>query len=390
MINHKYKKIYDDFISKYKEIHICPFHEISEDELKQIYDNLVECMDIDNEYNFKYFMDYIIKRLNGSSDAHTKYERVSVLPINFRIFEGDVIVNYPDDLKGCKLLEINKIDINDIVSELEKIVTYGTEGKKKYEIEKALFNRYVLFSLPSLRGSNKLSFKIESRDSKIIEKVFEKEQNFSKDELFDYDKYRFGDNASYEIKDNYLLYRHTSVQPKYKELIEKTIEHLSKMDLKDIDTIIVDIRGNTGGYSSLNKPLREFIEKKKFNKIICLTDYRVFSGGRYALRDLIDLGAITIGEEISTPLNCFGNSNWFNIDNHYFSVSSAYLHPFAHWQASSKEEFASEVTDELLSPLIFKPDIAVTQSKEDYLNGEDTIENYAISYANDNEFSKNR
>ena len=34
-------------------------------------------------------------------------------------------------------------------------------------------------------------------------------------------------------------------------------------------------------------------------------------------------GFVHIGNfrEIATPINCYGNSNWIKIDNHYFSVS---------------------------------------------------------------------
>ena len=70
MIDVKYKKIYDEFVDHYKNIHINPWHEISEDELEKIYHSLINSMDINNDYNFKYFMDYIIKRLSGTSDAH--------------------------------------------------------------------------------------------------------------------------------------------------------------------------------------------------------------------------------------------------------------------------------------------------------------------------------
>ena len=64
-----------------------------------------------------------------------------------------------------------------------------------------------------------------------------------------------------------------------------------------------------------------FIKNNPDKELICLTDYRVFSSGSFALMNLIDLGATTIGEEIGTPINSCGNSNWFNIDDHRFSVS---------------------------------------------------------------------
>lgn len=47
-------------------------------------------------------------------------------------------------------------------------------------------------------------------------------------------------------------------------------------DLSNIDTIIIDIRGNTGGNAALNKILIDFLKDNSDKLLICLTDYRVF------------------------------------------------------------------------------------------------------------------
>lgn len=381
MISPKYKNIYDRFIEFYKTTHINPWHEINETELNRLYDELTNSMDIGDGYNFKYFMDYIIKRLNGETDAHTHYYSISIIPINFRIFENVILVNYPEPLKGAKLLSINGINIDDIIKEIDNVITYGTKGKRIYELEKSLFNRNILFGLPSLRNSDKLDFEVESINGEKRIITFEKSTKYTNNQLFDYDEYRYGKNTSYRLIDNCLIYNHSSVQMRFKEDIEQAINNLRKENIDEIDTIIIDLRGNTGGNSSLNRILIDYLEEHKDKKLICLTDYRVFSGGRYALRDLINLGAITIGEEISTPINCYGNSNWVDIDGHNFMVSECYFHPTLGWSASSKEEYNREVTDELIKPYIFKPDILIEQTKEDYVQGIDTILNYALEYS---------
>jgi hypothetical protein len=387
MIAKKYKDIYDKFVCHYKNVHVNPWHEIGEGQLGNLYNELINSMDIDNDYNFTYFMNFVIKRLSGAEDAHTKYDHVSLLPMNFRIFDSEVLVNYPEALKGCKLVSINGIDINSIIKELDDVITYGTDGKRKYELEKSLFNRYILFGLPSLRNSDELFFEIEKNNSEKVIKRFNKSEKYL-DELFDYNRYKYGNNAKYKFIDNCLVYNHSSVQPGFKKYIDNAINNLRKEDLANIDTIIIDIRGNTGGNSALNKILMDFLRENSDKKLICLTDYRVFSGGRYALRDLINLGAITIGEEISTPINCYGNSNWINIDENYFSVSECYFHPFLGWSVSSKEEFQEEITSDILIPCIFKPDILVETNKEDYIKGVDTILNYALDYAHQNKRMK--
>lgn len=381
MINKKYEILYSDFIEHYKKVHINPWHEINEEQLNELYNKLINVMDVVDIYSFKYFIDYIIKRLCGETDAHTKFELLSLLPINFRIFDNDILVNFPNNLKNGKLISINGINIDVIINELIDTISYGTEGKKKYELEKSLFNKVKLFGIPSLRESNELVFEIEKTDGKKENIKFTKYEKYLKDQLFDYDKYRYGNNATYRFVDNCLIYNHSSVQMKFKEKIESTIEMLKKEDLSNIDTIIVDIRGNTGGNSALNEILMNFIKENSDKKLICLTDYRVFSGGRYALVDLINLGAITIGEEISTPINCYGNSNWLNIGEYYFSVSECYFNPLLNYSARSREEYKNEVTNEMLVPYIFHPDILIEEKKEDYMQNIDTILNFALGYS---------
>lgn len=381
MIDIKYKNIYDKFTCHYKNVHVNPWHEISEEQLNNLYNDLVNSMDIFDEYSFNYFINYIIKRLSGTEDAHTLYNSVSLIPMNFKIFDNEVLINYPDHLRGSKLISINGISTEVIIDELDEIITYGTKGKRKHQLERALFNEYMLLGLPSLKNVDKLIFKIEKINGEIITREFPKKKENTKEEISIYNKYRYGDNATYRFIDNCLVYNHSSLQMGFKEKIENVVANLRSEDLSNIDTIIIDIRGNTGGNAALNKILIDFLKDNSDKLLICLTDYRVFSGGRYALRDLINLGAVTIGEEIATPINCYGNSNWVNIDGHEFSSSEAYFHPFLGWSATSKNEFNEEVTDELLKPVIFKPDIFIEEKKEDYIKGIDTVLNYATNYS---------
>ena len=229
MITLKYKNLYEKFINHYKTTHVNPWHNISEFELEKLYNNLSSTMDVIDDYTFTYFINYIIKRLSATSDAHTKFDKMECLPINFRIFDNNILVNYPSELKGSKVISINNIKIEEILKEIEEVIIYGTLGKRKYEQEKALFNKFILFGLPSLRNTDKLIFKLE-KNGEIIEKEYEKEIKYDK-ELFDYEKYRYGSIADYKIDGKTLIYNHKSVQPQFKEKIETTIEKLKKEDL---------------------------------------------------------------------------------------------------------------------------------------------------------------
>lgn len=214
MITLKYKKIYEQFVKNNKKIHINPWHEINKEELNT--------MNINNDYNFKYFMDYIIKRLNGKSDAHTKLNIMSALPINFRIFDNEIIVNYPEEIKRNILLSINGINIETIVNEIDNIISYGTEVKKNMKLKNLFLINidYLVFHL--LETQKKLTYKTKNKNGEIIKKEYIAKNT---DKSFDYDKYRYGNISEYKIKDNCLIYKLNSLQSQFKNKIENTINN---------------------------------------------------------------------------------------------------------------------------------------------------------------------
>lgn len=378
MILDKYNNTFNDFITKYEEIHINPWHNISKEDLIKVKEELLTTMDVTDVYSFNYFMNYLIKILNGTSDAHTKFDMQSILPINFKIINDEVLINYPNDLKGYTLISINDIDIKDVLDELDKVVSYGTKGKRLYELEKALFNELLLFSIPQFRKVNELTFKMKSQNNKIITKTFKKNDQYQ--DLFNVNEYFYGNNnGTYKILNDSLIYNHKNVRQESENIIKESIDKLSKLDLSNINKIIIDLRGNLGGNSALNKPLIDFLSNHKDKKLITLTDYRIFSGGRYALIDLINLGSITIGEGIGTPLNCYGNSNRFTLNKYYnFIVSEMYFDPTKQIKISTKEDF-KKLDKSLLKEIIFKPDYYITQTKDDFINNKDTILEFALN-----------
>lgn len=386
MILKVYEERYNKYINHYKDKHVNPWHEISEEKLNELYINQINKIDIKNEFDFSYLMNYIIKRLSGDSDAHTIYAYYSPLPMNFRIFDNRVYINYPEDYGKSELISINNVLTEKIIKELEEVLTYGTEGKRKFELEKAFSNRFQLFSIPSLRNFDDMIFKYKNLNGEIKEIKLNKNIKYGNEAHIERINEQYGKTGKYKIINDVLIYNHNSSKPMYVEKSMESIEKIKNTNLEKVKVIIIDLRGNTGGSSKANEPLVNFLKTIKNKKLICLTDYRIFSGGRYALNDLIKLGAITIGEEISTPMNCYGNNNW--IENDYFASSSAYLNPVLEWSALSKEEFYMEVQDKYINPIIFKPDILINEQIEDYLENKDVIYEYAIKYSKDIEINK--
>ena len=73
IIDIKYKKIYDKFIKKHEEIYVNPWHEIDKVELDNISNDLINNMDINNEYNFNYFNPF----MNIEASSKEEYSNLS-------------------------------------------------------------------------------------------------------------------------------------------------------------------------------------------------------------------------------------------------------------------------------------------------------------------------
>ena len=208
-----YQNTLDKFINEYERLHVNPWHNITKKEFKNICKELINKIEIDDGYKFDYFMNYIIKRLSGVDDVHTKFRmRTTILPFNYRIFNDAVVVNYPEGLRGSILESINEVSISKILKELDDVITYGTLERKRYELEKSLFDMSLLFSLPSLREGEELTFEFKTISGEIEKRTIDKKDVMTSDDQFDIEEYYYGDTGTYEIKEDTLIYRHCSVQ----------------------------------------------------------------------------------------------------------------------------------------------------------------------------------
>ncbi len=378
MINKKYEDLFDTFVSFYEDTHINPWHQISKKQLMQNYNDVIRNYDVFDDYGFTYLMRYCIKRLSGQSDAHTDFSirHSNILPFGFKVIGNDLCIYLPNELRGAKLKSINGLPVEKIERQFEDIIYYGTLGRKQTQLERCLKDEYILFSIPFLIDEKRVSFEVECVDGKI------ERLNYTKGQQSVLKSATPSTNATFKTVNDVLIYNHYSVQEFYREQITKAISMLSNCDLSCISKIVVDLRGNNGGNAELNKPLMDYLYEHRDKRLFAITDARVFSGGRYALVDLLRLGATTIGESsIGTPLNCYGNSSWKFIGDYAFSASSSYLYPNLqeNFEVHSRTDFVKCVSYEILQPVFFKPQIVVEKTLEDFVARRDKALDVAIN-----------
>ena len=330
-----------------------------------------------DEYSLYYYTNYMFKYMLDKYDSHTKAHFINdkYLPIKIRIFNKTPYIvdceNENKKYKGTKILKINDVNIDKIIKELEKIICYPSDNYLKIELEKYLSDVHILNSLPSVNISNKIN--ITTNKGEIT---------YDLNHLNEYEDKEIKPNYNLEIINKTAVITYNSCRDE--EKMNNLIKKLSKMN--NIENYIIDIRGNGGGNSKVNKPLEKFLKDKK---TIVLCDERVFSSARMLLITLKNQGAYTIGTPPATSINCFGNCamqkelKQMNLKimgsaTYWYYDENLKLHGYY------KNEFEKALKENpnIIKPFFVDVDKKIGITLEDYINNNDSVLNYALKLIN--------
>jgi len=163
--------------------------------------------------------------------------------------------------EGDQLISINGIKVDELFNECLSYLG-GIESFKKAAVEKA-FPLYLFFN-----ESVKAPYTVELENNKKI--LLEKELNIQELQEFLTEE-NLNENYSFKILENnvgYIAYNNCLDYEAFEVFLAETFSSIHK---SNIDNLIIDIRKNGGGNSSLNDLLLNYITK---------SDYRQ-SSGRY-------------------------------------------------------------------------------------------------------------
>lgn len=277
----------------------------SKKELNNFINTFLKNNKINDDYDFFYFMNCIIKYMSGHIDAHTRIimsNNNNSYPLSIQSINNKLYVTRCSEEKYSysELLEINNVSISKITEELEKCTSYGTTNWFFNRLHSDLNNKNILLSLPSIKNNAKY---IEYKTSKGIIK-YEINKDYSKELTI----IRKEDFKQFQIKDNILIFKYPKCTNKFIPDIKK-IKNL--IHDNNINIFILDLRGNSGGKSSLIEPLIKYLKHTRL-KLVTLVNKSVFSSGRMAAINMLKIGSKIVGQDIGTPINCFGYifGNW--------------------------------------------------------------------------------
>lgn len=271
----------------------------SKKELNNFINTFLKNNKINDDYDFFYFMNCIIKYMSGHIDAHTRIimsNNNNAYPLSVQSINNKLYVTRCSEEKYSysELLEINNVSISKITEELEKCTSYGTTNWFFNRLHSDLNDKNILLSLPSIKNNAKY---IEYKTSKGIIK-YEINKDYSKELTI----IRKEDFKQFQIKDNILIFKYPKCTNKFIPDIKK-IKNL--IHDNNINIFILDLRGNSGGKSSLIEPLIKYLKHTRL-KLVTLVNKSVFSSGRMAAINMLKIGSKIVGQGIGTPINCFG------------------------------------------------------------------------------------
>lgn len=365
----EYQEDLEYLIDKYEKTFVAPYYCFSKEQLDNYIRNYLDDKKIENELDFLYFLKCIIKQLNGTLDSHTTVKRNrKFFPLLFKIFNNELFVIKTgkglEKYEFCKLKSINKIPYKQLINEVLATISYSTEGWKEAQLEREFDELYSLLYLPSISGKyNELNLIFENEKQQELEFNFDKD---SQEEDIELDK----ENCSFEIVDDTIHYIYNSCIISEKDKLIESIEKLKQVNSNDnIKNFILDLRQNTGGSSSVVKPLIEYLSKQNY-KLYVFVDRYTFSSGVMALEDILKLGVISIGEGIGSALNSFGSLDGiFELPNTKFSLRiSTRFFPATGGAITNQIDFKNKIKQDNLVPVFYKPDIIAKESIEDFKN----------------------
>ena len=367
----RYIEDLDFFLRRLKSRHINIFHDKSSEEISQYikkYKNK-----INNDLDFIYFLNYLLKFINNGKDSHTKckFKNNKALPFMFRFLNNKLYIVESSSLYSSYLykdvISINGVSIIKLIKEMRDSISYTTVGYLNSEIEFNFSSVNGIRYLPSI-DSNTSTLMFKFSDDSSIELDVDNIESYILERK----------NYLYDIQNNKLILKYIAC--KDIDGMNKFINEISK--LNNYNSIILDIRGNGGGDSSINVPLIDFIKSKDL-KTIVLTDYMVYSSATFIIDSMINYNAKFIGSEIGTTMNHFGNISSFKLPNTDILVNYStkyFYYKNGEFSSCSKRRELKKLEDYRFKSVHFRPDVLLDNDIFDIMNHRDKVLDKALSY----------
>jgi len=371
---HSFKLISDTdlLFRKLPEVHYDLYELITKNKFHNLHEKIIEQINMGN-YTTNEFGVILQQLFSEIGDPHTRIEPdYHPRPIRFEWINGKfyafVVPYIEKEFLYKEVLSVDGIDIKDFVGKPLKYLVYENDEGQKLAIADALSNIPLIKFVSKDRGQTVIySFK----GGKTLRVGFSA-KNRSADQK---GAASTKGNEFLNMRDNYFVRNETgNLYLRYARCREDEnypIKEL-KSDIQRIlkekpDKILVDIRNNSGGNSSLFMPILEtlkmYVDTTK-PKVYGLINRKVFSSGVLNTHQMKEiLHATLVGQPCAQGVNHYGEVKTFSLPNSRLTV-----------QYSTK--YFKIIEDD---STIIQPDVHIEPTIEDYKKGRDVVKEWCES-----------
>lgn len=350
------------------------YNSVSKSECEKLYNTLVKDIESIDDATYYFTLSSYLALLN---DSHTslyapnlglsfKYYGIQLNFIGDNVYVVSGIANLKDYM-AKRVVKINNYPIETIIERGGKVVPHDNEEYLKLWLNNQLNNASFLSFIKVANTPDddvKLTFEDGTTLTLSTMQIAQLRSNELISAAISYSPYIYqGYYDARDIDDNTLLisYNTCAEDPNYsiKDFTKDIKKKLSKTKYKKI---IVDLRYNMGGDSSLFEPIIELLKKKKCEKY-CLIGEQTFSSGI--------LNAVSLKEKASFTL--VGTPTGGSI-NHFGEVKSFIL-PESGWEVyySTKYFKLSKKYEGSINP-----DVKIEKDISSYIEGRDLEIEYCL------------
>jgi hypothetical protein len=328
----------------------------------------------------------IRKIVASVGDAHTQcnFKVTKVYPMSLYWFKDGIYVKSTIDkyknIRYCKLVKINGKDIKEVEDSIVQIISHENGSQVKNILPQYLIIPEVLHGLNITSNKDKVNFTFEDKEKHSLEVQMdsivldEKSKNLIVDKSENSSKPLYMKSADMNYWYKYLE-REKVVYFKYNNCMDDTKkpfsafsrEILQFVDTHAVNKLVIDLRNNGGGNSSILEPFINKIKEKSINnktKLFVIVGRETFSS---AILNAVYLknetNATFVGEETGGKPNHFGEVKTFKLPNSRIDVYY------------STEEFKESNVD---TPS-FVPDKIIELSIDDYASKKDPVLDFIIN-----------
>lgn len=313
---------------------------------------------------------------DGHTSAYLDYNKL--YPISLYWFKEGIYVTSTipeyEQIMNCKLVKINGKNIEKVGEEVAQVISHENEAELKSMIPRFVTMPDILHGLKIIDNREQATFTFQNSANKIINVDIKEMEYKDEDKKLFINTYNDKNTPIYMknkdknywfeyIKDKNILYfkYNSCMEMKEKPFKEFSKELLQVLDKNNVDKLIVDMRDNGGGSSSILEPFIEEVKKRSINdkkKLFVIVGRRTFSS---AILNSIDFknetNATFVGEPTGGKPNHYGEVKGFRLPNTKMQISYS-----TKYFTNSKEDTPS-----------FMPDILVEPSISDFINKKDSI-----------------